>query len=77
MRVLHAALETHPVGVLDLAELSFIDASGLHALEQYAGTRNGSGPLVLENVSPMIRRLLRITGAEHDPDLELRDGGDG
>jgi anti-anti-sigma factor len=76
--VLAAALDTLPVGVLDLAELTFMDASGLHALEQYAGTLNGSRPLVLANVSPQIRRLFEITGAEHDPDIELRNrAGDG
>jgi anti-anti-sigma factor len=75
VRVLLAALDTLPVGVLDLAELSFMDASGLHALEQYAGTLNGSAPLVLENLSPPVRRLFEITGADHDPDLELRSGG--
>ena len=74
VRVLLAALDTLPVGVLDLAELSFMDASGLHALERYAGTLNGSAPLVLENVSPQIRRLFELTAADHDPDLELRSG---
>jgi anti-anti-sigma factor len=77
VRVLLAALDTLPVGVLDLAELSFMDASGLHALEQYAGALNGSAPLVLEHVSQPIRRLFEITGAEHDPDIQLRSGGDG
>jgi anti-anti-sigma factor len=75
--VLAAALDTLPVRVLDLAELTFMDASGLHAFEQYAGALNGSRPLVLANVSPQIRRLFEITGAEHDPDIELRSGGDG
>jgi len=73
--VLRAALDTLPVAVLDLAELSFMDASGLHALEHYAGTLNGSAPLVLENASAPIRRLFEITGANLDPDLELRSGG--
>ena len=76
VRVLLAALDTLPVGVLDLAELSFMDASGLHALEQYAGALNGSAPLVLENVPQPIRRLFEITGAAHDPDIVMR-GGDG
>lgn len=75
VRVLLAALETLPFGVLDLAELSFMDARGLHALEQHAGRLNGSAPLVLENVSPPIRRLFELTGADRDPDLKLRSGG--
>lgn len=73
--LLRAALEALPAGtnILDLAELSFIDASGLHAFEQYASSLNGAKPLVLENVPPRVRRLFQITGAELDPDIELRD----
>lgn len=73
--VLLAALDTLAVRVLDLAELSFMDARGLHALEHYAGTMNGSAPLVLENVSARILRLFEITGANLDPDFEIRRGG--
>jgi anti-anti-sigma factor len=75
VQVLRAALETLPAGAnaLDLAELSFMDASGLHALEQYASSLNGDGPLLLENVPAQVRRLFRITGAELDPDIELRE----
>lgn len=64
-------------GVLDLAELSFMDASGLHALEQYAATLNGVGPLVLENVPPHVRRLFELTGANLDPRIDLRTGAAG
>jgi anti-anti-sigma factor len=74
--VLVAALETLPDGadVLDLSGLSFMDASGLHALEHYAATRSGAPPLVLDNVSAQIRRLFELTGAHLDPDIELREG---
>ncbi len=74
--LLLAALDTLPQAaeVLDLAELSFMDASGLHALEEYAGARDEATPLVLENVSEPIRRLFQITGASLDPDIELRSG---
>jgi anti-anti-sigma factor len=74
------ALGTLPddADVLDLAALSFMDASGLHALEQYAQeTRNGAGPLVLENVPAHVRRLFEITGADANPDIELRSGSVG
>ena len=76
VEALRAALDELPAGanVLDLAELSFMDASGLHAFEQYAGTLNGVRPLVLENVPPQVRRVFQITGAELDPDIELHDG---
>lgn len=73
-------LDTLPedADVLDLAALAFMDASGLHALEQYAErTRNGAGPLVLENVPGQVRRLFEITGADGNPDIELRNGGVG
>jgi anti-anti-sigma factor len=74
--LLVAALEALPDGadVLDLAGLSFMDGSGLHALEQHAATRNGAPPLVLENVSSQVRRLFELTGAHLDPDIEIRDG---
>lgn len=75
--ILRAALDALPgANVLDLAELSFMDASGLHAFEQYAATLNGAGPLVLENVPAPVRRIFQITGAELDPDLELHDARD-
>lgn len=74
--LLVAALETLPADadVLDLAELTFMDASGLHALERYAATLNGTGPLVLENAPPHVRRLFELTGASGDPAIELRSG---
>jgi anti-anti-sigma factor len=78
--LLIAALETLPAGanVLDLAELSFMDASGLHTLEEYAGSLHGAKPLVLENVSSAVLRLFQITGAALDPEIELRsDAADG
>jgi anti-anti-sigma regulatory factor len=49
-----------------------MDMVGLHALEQHARTLNGSGPLVLENVSPHIRRLFEVVGADHAANLEIR-----
>jgi anti-anti-sigma factor len=74
-----ATLETLPAGanVLDLAELSFMDASGLHAVERYASSLNGARPLVLENVPTHVRRLFQMTGADLDPDIQLRDGARG
>jgi anti-anti-sigma factor len=60
--------------VLDLADLSFMDSSGLHAFERYA--RRGSRPLVIENASAPVRRMFEITGAHLDPHIELRSDGD-
>ena len=76
---LEAALATLPKGAeyLDLTELTFMDASGLHALERYAWTQDGSGPLVLENVPANIRRLFELTGADRNPQITLRGGSSG
>lgn len=66
---------TLPGGVtLDLAELTFIDSSGIHCLVQHALGRNGSGPITLVNVRPNVRRTLEIVGVVGGgiPNLELR-----
>jgi anti-anti-sigma factor len=60
--------------VLDLTELSFIDSSGLHALVRHAQTLNGSGPLVLENVPPQVRRVFEIMKLDQHPALALGGG---
>jgi anti-anti-sigma factor len=74
--LLVAELEMLPAGadVLDLTELTFMDASGLHALERYAATLDGTGPLVLENAPPHVHRLFDLTGASRNPAIELRRG---
>jgi anti-anti-sigma factor len=76
---LRAALETLPDGAatLDLGGLSFIDASGLHALEQYARSLNGSAPLRLDNVSAHVRRLFELTGMSTNPLIQVRGEADG
>jgi anti-anti-sigma factor len=77
---LRRMLETLSVGAdgvtLDLAGLSFMDSSGLHALEAYARTLNGARPLVLENVPGNIRRLFELTGMDRGSQIELRTGAD-
>lgn len=59
--------------VLDLSGLSFMDSSGLHAFEQHARTLE-SRPLVLQNPSAEVRRLLDLTGAYLNPDFDVRTG---
>jgi anti-anti-sigma factor len=56
---------------LDLAELTFIDSSGLHALVQYANTNGTQGPLILTNVSGPVFRVFKITGLDALPTLEI------
>ena len=68
----------HPGGItLDLAELTFIDSSGIHCIVQHALSRNGSGPLTLVNVTPIVQRTLDIVGVGGGiPHIELRNGTD-
>jgi anti-anti-sigma factor len=72
---LEAALSTAtaPV-VLDLAELSFIDSAGLHALVRYARALNGNGPLVLKNMPAQVRRVFELMKLDQHPVLALGDG---
>jgi anti-anti-sigma regulatory factor len=67
-------LDGLPAGadILDVAELSFMDSSGLHAFEQYA-RRLESRPLVILNAPAPVRRLFELTGAHLNPDIELRN----
>ena len=57
---------------LDLSGLTFIDSSGLHELANQAASRNGTGPLVLVNVSDHIATLLGIVGLDTLPTIEIR-----
>lgn len=54
---------------LDLAELTFMDVSGLRAFEQFAGEL--AGGLVLEHVSENIHRVFEITGVDRNPAIHL------
>ena len=66
--------EMAPTGrlTLDLAELTFIDSSGLHALVMCAKALNGNGPLVLSNPTSWVEKVLGIVGFdEYDP-IEIR-----
>jgi anti-anti-sigma factor len=56
---------------LDLAELTFIDSSGLQALVQYANEHGTEGPLILTNVSEHIFRVFKVTGLDAAPTLEI------
>ena len=67
---LKAALESvsrsDPV-TLDLAQLTFIDSTGLHAIMEFARSQNGSGPLILASPSATAKRALEIAGLEGHP----------
>jgi anti-anti-sigma factor len=54
--------------VLDLADLRFIDSSGLSFL--VALTLRHDGPVRLENVPPNVRRILTVTGVTDIFDMD-------
>ena len=59
---------------LDLAELTFIDSSGLNVISEYARALNGGSRLVLTHVDDNIRRVLEVTGLDRLPTLDVRSG---
>ena len=60
---------------LDLTDLTFIDSAGLHALVRLSSMMNGTGPLVLVNVSRQARRLFEVVGLDSLESLEVRTDG--
>jgi anti-sigma B factor antagonist len=66
-----AAGRNDPI-VLDLSEVSFMDSSGLRALLEGAGLPKVSGPVVILNPSPQVRRVLDISIPGGMPGLEVR-----
>ena len=57
---------------LDLARLTFIDSTGLHAIMQFARSQNGNGPLILASPAPTAKRAFEIAGLEGHPGVEIR-----
>jgi anti-anti-sigma factor len=71
--VLKEAMSTDSKMVVDMADVTFIDAAGLQAILRVAGLRNGAGPLTLIN-APRVAWLLDLVGLEKTPSLDVRDG---
>ena len=69
-RAVAAAEDLEPQLVLDVAELRFMDSSGLRSLIRLARTRE-EGVVVL-HARPPVRRALWITGFGRDPSLGIR-----
>ena len=71
---LKEALETvsrnGPV-TLDLAQLTFIDSTGLHVIMEFARSLNGSGPVILASPSATAKRAFEIAGLEDHPGVEI------
>lgn len=73
--VLEAALLPHEDGsvVIDLADVSFIDSSGLRGLlEAGRRARSRGDEVVLRAVGPEVMRLLEITGTAGQFTIEQR-----
>ena len=52
--------------MLDMRELTFIDTTGLHAIDRASQRAKASGqPLILIGTRPSARRLFEITGIGH------------
>lgn len=68
---LEQALATDPNVVIDMAGVTFVDATGLRVVLQLAACRNGSGPLPLRNASRM-QRILELVGLSESPSIEFR-----
>ncbi|MDQ1040661.1 anti-anti-sigma factor [Streptomyces sp. V3I8] len=65
-----------PCTRLDLRDLAFIDVGAMRLLVFIALSLHGSGgALVLQGVSPHIRRLMRVTGWDRIPGLRIDEGG--
>ncbi|WP_043630197.1 STAS domain-containing protein [Nonomuraea candida] len=55
----------------DLAGLTFIDVSGMRLIVAAAARLSPDRKLILDPVSPLVRRLLSVTGWEHVPGLRV------
>lgn len=72
---LEQALAADPKVVIDMAGVSFVDASGLRVVLQVAESLSGSGPLPLRNAS-RVQRILDLVGLSELASIEFRDAGD-
>jgi anti-anti-sigma factor len=70
--LLHAVAAGEGEIVLDFSGVSFMDSSGLRALLEGAGLPNGSGPVVIKDPSPQVRRVLEVSIPDGVPGLEVR-----
>jgi anti-anti-sigma factor len=59
---------------LDLALLTFLDSSGLHAIIKLARSQEGDRSVVLVNPSLAVLRILEITGIDKHPAVDIRLG---
>jgi anti-sigma B factor antagonist len=62
--------------VMDLAEVTFMDSTGLSILVQIARLLEGKGRLILEAPGKAVSRLFELTGVQGMSNLEVRYHGE-
>ena len=72
---LNEALSTNSAVVVDMAGVTFCDASGLRVLLQVAESRNGAGPLTLFHAA-RVTRLLELVGLTGLSSIVIGEEGD-
>ena len=72
---LEKALSRNPKVVIDMAGVTFFDASGLRVVLQLAASRNGAGPLQLFNAR-QVARILELVGLSESTSIVIREVGD-
>ena len=70
---LERAISVDPSVVVDMAGVTFIDATGLRVVLQAAESLNGSSPLTLLNAR-RVACLLDLVGLNDLSSIELREG---
>jgi anti-anti-sigma factor len=58
--------------VVDMAEVSFIDSSGLRVLLSTSLSLDGNSPLRVTNAPQNVVRLLKLVGLEDAPSLDVQ-----
>lgn len=69
-------LPAHAPITLDLAELTHIDSSGLHAIIKCANTLNGRAPVRIVNASAHVSRVLEIVRFNDHANIAVESAGD-
>ena len=69
------ALSTNPKVVIDMAGVTFCDATGLRVLLDVAASQNGAGPLTVRNAS-RVKWLLDLVGLSELSTIVFGEGGD-
>ena len=71
---LEEALSTDPTVVVDMAGVTFFDATGLRVVLQAAASRNGAGPLTLVNAR-RVAWLLEVVGLSEQSSIVICEAG--